>query len=133
MSSLPAYPACSERSNWTHEPTLDDGLGHGSFVAGVIAGTGSLLLPPPLLLQLSLPLLPAPAGWQAAAASVCTRPGGQSRMRHYGPTVTSPASSLPCAALTADPACPGLAPEVLLHTFRVFTNDQVGGRQAESF
>lgn len=31
---------CSERSNWTHEPTLDDGLGHGSFVAGVIAGTG---------------------------------------------------------------------------------------------
>lgn len=32
---------CSERSNWTHEPTLDDGLGHGSFVAGVIAGTGA--------------------------------------------------------------------------------------------
>lgn len=27
-----------ERSNWTHEPTLADGLGHGSFVAGVIAG-----------------------------------------------------------------------------------------------
>eukprot|EP00208_Stichococcus_sp_RCC1054_P004683 CAMPEP_0206137894 /NCGR_PEP_ID=MMETSP1473-20131121/2920_1 /ASSEMBLY_ACC=CAM_ASM_001109 /TAXON_ID=1461547 /ORGANISM="Stichococcus sp, Strain RCC1054" /LENGTH=1275 /DNA_ID=CAMNT_0053531159 /DNA_START=224 /DNA_END=4048 /DNA_ORIENTATION=+ len=26
-----------ERSNWTHEPTLEDGLGHGSFVAGVIA------------------------------------------------------------------------------------------------
>lgn len=34
--------ACRERSNWTHEPTLDDGLGHGSFVAGVIAGTGAL-------------------------------------------------------------------------------------------
>lgn len=32
---------CSERTNWTHEPTLDDGLGHGSFVAGVIAGTGA--------------------------------------------------------------------------------------------
>lgn len=27
-----------ERTNWTLEPTLDDGLGHGSFVAGVIAG-----------------------------------------------------------------------------------------------
>jgi membrane-bound transcription factor site-1 protease len=52
-----------ERSNWTHEPTLEDGLGHGSFVAGVIAGTS--------------------------------------------------------------PSCPGLAPEVDLHTFRVFTNDQV--------
>ncbi|EFN59013.1 hypothetical protein CHLNCDRAFT_33771 [Chlorella variabilis] len=52
-----------ERSNWTHEPTLDDGLGHGSFVAGVIAGT--------------------------------------------------------------EPTCPGLAPEVSLYTFRVFTNDQV--------
>lgn len=25
----------------------------------------------------------------------------------------------------SDPACPGLAPEVELHTFRVFTNDQV--------
>ena len=53
----------SERSNWTHEPTLDDGLGHGSFVAGVVGGSA--------------------------------------------------------------PACPGLAPDVLLHTFRVFTNDQV--------
>jgi subtilisin family serine protease len=28
---------CRERSNWTHEPTLEDGLGHGTFVAGVIA------------------------------------------------------------------------------------------------
>ncbi|KAL4525136.1 hypothetical protein Ndes2526A_g07218 [Nannochloris sp. 'desiccata'] len=52
-----------ERSNWTHEPTLEDGLGHGSFVAGVIAGTST--------------------------------------------------------------SCPGLAPEVDIHTFRVFTNDQV--------
>ena len=52
-----------ERTNWTHEPTLEDGLGHGSFVAGVIAGTS--------------------------------------------------------------PLCPGLAPEVAIYTFRVFTNDQV--------
>mmetsp|Transcript_1171 Transcript_1171/g.3431 ORF Transcript_1171/g.3431 Transcript_1171/m.3431 type:complete len:1157 (-) Transcript_1171:13-3483(-) len=52
-----------ERSNWTHEPTLADGLGHGSFVAGVIA--------------------------------------------------------------SQDNQCPGFAPEVELHTFRVFTNDQV--------
>ena len=54
---------CRERTNWTHEPTLDDGLGHGTFVAGVIGGS--------------------------------------------------------------DSACPGFAPEVDLHTFRVFTNDQV--------
>jgi membrane-bound transcription factor site-1 protease len=52
-----------ERSNWTHEPTLDDGLGHGSFVAGVVGGSGD--------------------------------------------------------------GCPGVAPDVDLHTFRVFTNDQV--------
>ena len=52
-----------ERTNWTHEPTLEDGLGHGTFVAGVIGGS--------------------------------------------------------------DGACPGFAPEVELHTFRVFTNDQV--------
>lgn len=59
------FPWSRERTNWTHEPTLDDGLGHGSFVAGVIAGS--------------------------------------------------------------DEICPGLAPEVELYTFRVFTNDQVGG------
>lgn len=28
-----------ERTNWTHEQTLDDGLGHGTYVAGVVAGT----------------------------------------------------------------------------------------------
>lgn len=39
-AALHAFP-CRERTNWTHEPTLDDGLGHGSFVAGVIAGTGT--------------------------------------------------------------------------------------------
>ena len=59
-----------ERSNWTHEPTLEDGLGHGTFVAGVVAST--------------------------------------------------------------DEQCPGFAPEVDLHTFRVFTNDQVLGKQASS-
>ena len=67
ISSFPPFFSSSspysERSNWTHEPTLDDGLGHGSFVAGVVAGSS--------------------------------------------------------------PACPGLAPDVSLHTFRVFTNDQV--------
>lgn len=52
-----------ERSNWTHEPTLADGLGHGSFVAGVIASNFE--------------------------------------------------------------GCQGLAPDVDLYTFRVFTNDQV--------
>ncbi|KAL6773706.1 hypothetical protein ACKKBG_A22150 [Auxenochlorella protothecoides x Auxenochlorella symbiontica] len=52
-----------ERTNWTLEPTLEDGLGHGSFVAGVIAGI--------------------------------------------------------------DPECPGLAPDIDMHFFRVFTNDQV--------
>lgn len=52
-----------ERSNWTHQDSLSDGLGHGSFVAGVIAG------------------------------------------RFEG--------------------CLGLAPDVELHTFKVFTDDQV--------
>lgn len=27
-----------ERTNWTNENTLNDNLGHGTFVAGVIAG-----------------------------------------------------------------------------------------------
>lgn len=52
-----------ERSNWTHENTLEDGLGHGSFVAGVVGSHAQ--------------------------------------------------------------ECPGFAPDVELHTFRVFTNDQV--------
>ena len=30
---------CRERTNWTHEPTLEDGLGHGTFVAGVVASS----------------------------------------------------------------------------------------------
>lgn len=52
-----------ERTNWTHQKTLSDGLGHGSFVAGVIAGSYE--------------------------------------------------------------GCPGFAPDVELHTFKVFTDDQV--------
>ncbi|XP_069113191.1 membrane-bound transcription factor site-1 protease-like [Argopecten irradians] len=32
-----------DRSNWTNEKTLDDGLGHGTFVAGVIASSRECL------------------------------------------------------------------------------------------
>ncbi|XP_052827595.1 membrane-bound transcription factor site-1 protease [Octopus bimaculoides] len=32
-----------DRTNWTHEKTLDDGLGHGTFVAGVIASSKQCL------------------------------------------------------------------------------------------
>lgn len=59
----PHFRKIKERSNWTHENTLDDGLGHGTFVAGVVA--------------------------------------------------------------SQDPECPGFAPDAEIHTFRVFTNDQV--------
>ena len=52
-----------ERTNWTHEDTLSDELGHGTFVAGVIGGGGA--------------------------------------------------------------ECLGFAPEAGIHTFKVFTNDQV--------
>eukprot|EP01025_Chloroclados_australasicus_P034791 TRINITY_DN3552_c0_g1_i6.p1 TRINITY_DN3552_c0_g1~~TRINITY_DN3552_c0_g1_i6.p1 ORF type:complete len:948 (+),score=131.28 TRINITY_DN3552_c0_g1_i6:252-2846(+) len=62
-SDHPHVKNVKERSNWTHEPTLEDGLGHGTFVAGVIS--------------------------------------------------------------SQDATCPGLAPEVDIYTFRVFTNDQV--------
>uniref|UniRef100_A0A8C7RKZ2 Membrane-bound transcription factor site-1 protease n=1 Tax=Oncorhynchus mykiss TaxID=8022 RepID=A0A8C7RKZ2_ONCMY len=33
----PHFKNVKERTNWTNEKTLDDGLGHGTFVAGVIA------------------------------------------------------------------------------------------------
>lgn len=33
----PHFKKVKERTNWTNEKTLDDGLGHGTFVAGVIA------------------------------------------------------------------------------------------------
>ncbi|XP_023211189.1 membrane-bound transcription factor site-1 protease-like [Centruroides sculpturatus] len=35
--SHPHFKKIKERTNWTNEKTLDDGLGHGTFVAGVIA------------------------------------------------------------------------------------------------
>ena len=35
----PAFKRIVERTNWTSEQSLDDGLGHGTFVAGVILGT----------------------------------------------------------------------------------------------
>jgi hypothetical protein len=38
MQQATAPCARRERTNWTHEPTLEDGLGHGTFVAGVVAG-----------------------------------------------------------------------------------------------
>ena len=59
----PHFRNIVERTDWTDEGTLDDGLGHGSFVAGVMTSQHS--------------------------------------------------------------ACPGLAPDALLHVFRVFTNRQV--------
>ena len=34
---------CQERTNWTNEKTLEDGLGHGTFVAGVIASSKECL------------------------------------------------------------------------------------------
>ena len=37
-SDHPHFRRIKERTNWTHEPTLNDGLGHGTFVVGVIAG-----------------------------------------------------------------------------------------------
>lgn len=33
----PHFKKIKERTNWTNEKTLEDGLGHGTFVAGVIA------------------------------------------------------------------------------------------------
>lgn len=62
-SPHPHIAHLEERTNWTHEQTKADELGHGTFVAGVIGGNGS--------------------------------------------------------------GCPGFAPEALIHTFKVFTNDQV--------
>ncbi|RXG72413.1 Membrane-bound transcription factor site-1 protease [Armadillidium vulgare] len=42
--SHPHFKKIKERTNWTNEKTLDDGLGHGTFVAGVIASTGKSCL-----------------------------------------------------------------------------------------
>jgi membrane-bound transcription factor site-1 protease len=37
--SHPHFKKVRERTNWTNEKTLDDSLGHGTFVAGVIASS----------------------------------------------------------------------------------------------
>lgn len=42
--SHPHFKKIKERTNWTNEKTLDDGLGHGTFVAGVIASSGKACL-----------------------------------------------------------------------------------------
>lgn len=39
----PHFRKIKERTNWTNEKTLDDGLGHGTFVAGVIASSKECL------------------------------------------------------------------------------------------
>ncbi|KAK6944966.1 Peptidase S8/S53 domain [Dillenia turbinata] len=40
-SNHPHFRNIKERTNWTNEDTLNDNLGHGTFVAGVIAGIDS--------------------------------------------------------------------------------------------
>ncbi|KAJ8674081.1 hypothetical protein QAD02_005343 [Eretmocerus hayati] len=40
-ASHPHFKKIKERTNWTNEKTLEDGLGHGTFVAGVIASSSS--------------------------------------------------------------------------------------------
>ena len=39
----PHFRRIRERTNWTNEKSLDDGLGHGTFVAGVIASSKECL------------------------------------------------------------------------------------------
>lgn len=39
----PHFRKIKERTNWTSEKTLDDGIGHGTFVAGVIASSKECL------------------------------------------------------------------------------------------
>ena len=41
--SHPHFKRIKERTNWTNEKTLEDGLGHGTFVAGVIASSKECL------------------------------------------------------------------------------------------
>lgn len=40
----PHFKKIRERTNWTNERTLDDGLGHGTFVAGVVASSHRMCL-----------------------------------------------------------------------------------------
>ena len=37
--SHPHFRKIRERSNWTNEKTFEDGLGHGTFVAGLVASS----------------------------------------------------------------------------------------------
>jgi membrane-bound transcription factor site-1 protease len=39
----PHFRKVKERTNWTHEKSFDDGLGHGTFVAGLIASSAECL------------------------------------------------------------------------------------------
>jgi len=39
----PHFRRVRDRTNWTDEKSLDDGLGHGTFVAGVIASSAECL------------------------------------------------------------------------------------------
>ena len=39
----PHFKRVKDRTNWTDEKSLDDGLGHGTFVAGVIASSSECL------------------------------------------------------------------------------------------
>ncbi|XP_044750367.1 membrane-bound transcription factor site-1 protease [Coccinella septempunctata] len=41
--SHPHFRKIKERTNWTNEKTFDDGIGHGTFVAGVIASSKECL------------------------------------------------------------------------------------------
>lgn len=39
----PHFKEIKERTDWTNEKSLDDGLGHGTFVASVIASSKECL------------------------------------------------------------------------------------------
>ena len=39
----PHFKRVKERTNWTNEKTLEDGLGHGTFIAAVIASSKECL------------------------------------------------------------------------------------------
>ncbi len=41
--SHPHFRKTRERTNWTNEKTFEDGLGHGTFVAGLIASSKQCL------------------------------------------------------------------------------------------
>ena len=41
--SHPHFRNIMDITNWTNEDTMDDGLGHGTFVAGVIASQSECL------------------------------------------------------------------------------------------